>query len=249
MQLLHPDDREWVLALVDHCNRTAEPFRAEYRLVHRDGRVVWVQDESLVVCDEDGRPLFTQGYLLDVTERKEAEQRLVAEQGVARVLAEATGLAEATPALIGGRLRRARLAVGDALAARPRGRRPPLERRDLPARRGSRRPGRGRRREPIWEDAGEPGTFAAPVLLRSELLGVLEFTGAARAGREPAADGQRDREPARAVRRAQAGGDEAVASGAARRADRPAEPEALPRSRRPGARAGAARRVAHMPSC
>ena len=70
MKLLHPDDRERVLALVDHCNRTAEPFRAEYRLVSRDGRAVWVQDESLVVCDEDGRPLFTQGYLLDVTERR-----------------------------------------------------------------------------------------------------------------------------------------------------------------------------------
>jgi diguanylate cyclase (GGDEF)-like protein len=73
-KLLHPDDRDRILTQVDHCNRTAEPFRAEYRLIARDGRTVWVQDESLVVCDENGRPLFTQGYLLDITDRKDAEE-------------------------------------------------------------------------------------------------------------------------------------------------------------------------------
>src|ERR1043166_5147943 len=73
VKLLHPDDRERVLELVDHCNHTGEPFRADYRLIRADGCVVWVQDESLVVRDEEGRPLFTQGYLLDVTEKKEAE--------------------------------------------------------------------------------------------------------------------------------------------------------------------------------
>jgi diguanylate cyclase (GGDEF)-like protein/PAS domain S-box-containing protein len=94
-KLLHPDDRDRVLALVDHCNRTADPFRAEYRLVARDGRVVWVQDESLVQRGPDGRLLFTQGYLLDITERKEAEQRLAAEHGAARVLTEALTVEEA----------------------------------------------------------------------------------------------------------------------------------------------------------
>src|SRR5690349_20907686 len=55
-KLLHPDDRERVLALVDHCNKTGEPFRADYRLLRADGAVVWVQDESLVVRDEEGTP-------------------------------------------------------------------------------------------------------------------------------------------------------------------------------------------------
>jgi diguanylate cyclase (GGDEF)-like protein/PAS domain S-box-containing protein len=82
-KLLHPDDRERVLAQVDHCNTTAEPFRSEYRLIARDGRTVWVQDESLVVCDDNGRPLFTQGYLLDITDRKRAEdERRWAEEQV-----------------------------------------------------------------------------------------------------------------------------------------------------------------------
>jgi Diguanylate cyclase, GGDEF domain/PAS fold len=85
---------------VEHCNETAEPFRAEYRLIARDGRTVWVQDESLVVSDRDGRPLFTQGYLLDITARKRSEQRLAAEHAVARVVAEATTLEEAAPRIV-----------------------------------------------------------------------------------------------------------------------------------------------------
>ena len=96
-KLLHPDDRDRILALVAHCNETAEPFVAEYRLIGRDARTIWVQDESLVVQDADGRKLFTQGYLLDITARKESEQRLAAAHGVARAIAEAETIEEAAP--------------------------------------------------------------------------------------------------------------------------------------------------------
>jgi diguanylate cyclase (GGDEF)-like protein/PAS domain S-box-containing protein len=99
-KLLHPDDRERILALVAHCNETAEPFEAEYRLITRDGRTVWVQDESLVVQDADGRKLFTQGYLLDITARKESEQRLAAAHAVARVTSEAETTGEAAPQIV-----------------------------------------------------------------------------------------------------------------------------------------------------
>jgi diguanylate cyclase (GGDEF)-like protein/PAS domain S-box-containing protein len=99
-KLLHPDDYDRILALVAHCNETAEPFVAEYRLITRDGRTVWVQDESLVVQDVDGRKLFTQGYLLDITARKESEQRLAAAHAVARVLAEAEATEQAAPQIV-----------------------------------------------------------------------------------------------------------------------------------------------------
>jgi diguanylate cyclase (GGDEF)-like protein/PAS domain S-box-containing protein len=160
-RLLHPDDRGRVLALVDHCNRTGDPFRAEYRLIRTDGEVVWVQDESLVVCDDDGRPLFTQGYLLDVTERKQAERRLVVEQSVARVLAESTSLDDAVirvTAVVCEAFEWQSGSVslrdtGEGLAARV-----------------------WATAAPAWDDA-QGGSIAVPVLLRSELLGVLEFAG------------------------------------------------------------------------
>ena len=38
-----------------------------------DGSIVWVQDETYLVRDEDGEPLYVQGFLHDITERKQAE--------------------------------------------------------------------------------------------------------------------------------------------------------------------------------
>ncbi len=43
----------------------------EYRCVARDGRVVWVRDEAIIMVDNEGRPRFRQGILLDITEHTE----------------------------------------------------------------------------------------------------------------------------------------------------------------------------------
>nr|WP_166175806.1 PAS domain S-box protein [Rubrobacter tropicus] len=76
VRLLHPDDRERVLAEDERTERTGEPFREEYRQYTRDGRIVWVRDEATLVPDEEGHPLYWQGVILDVTERKRTEEAL-----------------------------------------------------------------------------------------------------------------------------------------------------------------------------
>ena len=60
----------------DRSNATGEPFKSEYRLIHRDGHVVWVHDEAVLVegPGEGGR--IWQGVMTDVTERKALEERL-----------------------------------------------------------------------------------------------------------------------------------------------------------------------------
>jgi diguanylate cyclase (GGDEF)-like protein/PAS domain S-box-containing protein len=75
-RLLHPEDRERVLAAHAHTHATHEPLSLEYRLIARDGHVVHLRDEGVVVIDEDGRPLYLQGYLLDITREREAELQL-----------------------------------------------------------------------------------------------------------------------------------------------------------------------------
>ena len=75
-RILHPDDRDRVLAGFAEARLEGAPFRADYRLVRPDGSSVWVHDESVVVRDESGEPLYRQGYLLDISRRKEAEERL-----------------------------------------------------------------------------------------------------------------------------------------------------------------------------
>ncbi len=75
-RLLHPEDRERVLAAHARTHETHEPLSLEYRLIARDGRVVHLRDEGVIVVDEHGKPLYLHGYLLDITREREAEQQL-----------------------------------------------------------------------------------------------------------------------------------------------------------------------------
>ncbi|MEW6058578.1 MAG: PAS domain-containing protein [Actinomycetota bacterium] len=75
-EMLHPDDRERVQAASDRCEKTGEPFDQEYRIVAKNGRVVWLHSKSTLVRDQGGRPRFWHGVALDVTARKEAEESL-----------------------------------------------------------------------------------------------------------------------------------------------------------------------------
>jgi PAS domain S-box-containing protein len=74
--LLAPEDREPVTAAFVRSIEAREPWRAEYRIHTPDGRTVWIHDETTVLRAEDGEPLYVQGVLFDITERKLAEQAL-----------------------------------------------------------------------------------------------------------------------------------------------------------------------------
>ncbi|HET7128568.1 MAG TPA: diguanylate cyclase, partial [Gaiellaceae bacterium] len=76
VKLLHPEDRARVLAAHEHTHSTHEPLSIEYRLKARDGHYVWIRDAGVVVTDEDGVPMYLQGYLLDISPEREAEEEL-----------------------------------------------------------------------------------------------------------------------------------------------------------------------------
>jgi PAS domain S-box-containing protein len=76
LQTVHPDDVERVLAEIARTNVTGEPFRMEYRKVARDGRVIWILDEGVLVRDDAGQPNYWQTVQLDITDRKRAEEGL-----------------------------------------------------------------------------------------------------------------------------------------------------------------------------
>jgi len=75
-RLIHPDDRERVLEAQRHYTESGEIFEEEYRAVARDGGLLWIRDICMVVIDEDGTPLYSQGFLLDITEQKQAELKV-----------------------------------------------------------------------------------------------------------------------------------------------------------------------------
>jgi diguanylate cyclase (GGDEF)-like protein/PAS domain S-box-containing protein len=72
---IHPDDRDAALEREALAAVTGE-LTAEYRMIGPDGRVVWIRDHAVTVYDADGTPLYFQGFMEDVTERKRAEAEL-----------------------------------------------------------------------------------------------------------------------------------------------------------------------------
>ncbi len=55
---------------------TGEPFKVEYRIRTQDGQTKWIYDEAWLLRDASGKPLFWQGFMIDITERKHAEMEL-----------------------------------------------------------------------------------------------------------------------------------------------------------------------------
>jgi PAS domain S-box-containing protein len=77
----HAEDRDAVIAETTRSVEAGEPFEMEYRMLDRQGRVVWVRDHaSALLQAESGRVLIHQGVLVDITEsvrlRDEIRSRL-----------------------------------------------------------------------------------------------------------------------------------------------------------------------------
>ena len=73
-RVIHPEDVGCVRAAERASRAAGRPFELEYRVVRADGTVRWVLDLMQTVTDDAGRPLYEQGFLVDVTNRKESEQ-------------------------------------------------------------------------------------------------------------------------------------------------------------------------------
>ena len=73
-ELVHPDDLEGLEAWYESFWETGQPETSEYRMVRRDGRVVWVRDHATMLKDAEGKPRVIQGVIHDITEAKAAEE-------------------------------------------------------------------------------------------------------------------------------------------------------------------------------
>jgi diguanylate cyclase (GGDEF)-like protein/PAS domain S-box-containing protein len=92
LEIIHPEDRERVLAEDRRTDETLEPFRTEYRIFASDGRVLWMRDEAVAVRDEEGNPLYWIGVLLDITEQRLAQEALEESEEIHRRQAQELAL-------------------------------------------------------------------------------------------------------------------------------------------------------------
>src|SRR5216683_2802503 len=72
---VHPDDREWALQFCQTATAEKRDHEFEYRMIAADGSVVWLRDLVTVVVEGD-RVTRVRGVMLDLTNRKQAEEAL-----------------------------------------------------------------------------------------------------------------------------------------------------------------------------
>jgi two-component system cell cycle sensor histidine kinase/response regulator CckA len=73
---VHPDDREHVLEFDAQFIANGGSFRAEYRMLSREGKVLWFRDEAVTLSDAAGNTPVMQGVLYNITEHKHLEDQL-----------------------------------------------------------------------------------------------------------------------------------------------------------------------------
>ena len=90
-QQIHPDDKERWSTEAAAMFLSGKPLRSAYRVLARDGRVVWFHCEARLVRRDDGRPWFVHGVGFDITELKQAEEALQEERNLVSALFETVG--------------------------------------------------------------------------------------------------------------------------------------------------------------
>ena len=75
-RLIHGDDQERIAKAFQLSHENNLPFTEEYRIVRRDGSVIWVKEDSNLIKSENGDPLYWQGVLFDITRDKQNEAAL-----------------------------------------------------------------------------------------------------------------------------------------------------------------------------
>jgi PAS domain S-box-containing protein len=98
-QIIHPDDREKVLLLLEEATHSGD-FNERFRIVSLDGQLRWIWAHGFPVRDSNGRILRLVGTALDITNQKRTEEEVARNLSLAEsARSEADALRQATLAL------------------------------------------------------------------------------------------------------------------------------------------------------
>jgi PAS domain S-box-containing protein len=82
--VIHPDDRALCERVTQDAVANRRSYCLEYRVLHKDGSVRWASERTQPIYDDSGRPLYIDGVIFDITERKNAEAALAASHAALR---------------------------------------------------------------------------------------------------------------------------------------------------------------------
>ena len=74
--IIHPDDRRHVRDTIEGSVAAEKPWDVQYRIIHRDGNIRWVQERGRPFSP-DGEIRYLDGFIFDITSRKQAEDALL----------------------------------------------------------------------------------------------------------------------------------------------------------------------------
>ncbi len=77
-QLIHEGDIQFVREQIDYSIRERQPYSLDFRITHKNGQLVWVNESGQPVFDKDGQLLYLDGITTDISEKKQAEEALKA---------------------------------------------------------------------------------------------------------------------------------------------------------------------------
>ena len=88
---IYPDDKQRWSTEAAEMFLSGKPLKSAYRVLARDGRVLWFHCEAEMIRREDGRPWFIHGVGVDITELKQAEEALQEERNVLSAILDIVG--------------------------------------------------------------------------------------------------------------------------------------------------------------
>ncbi|MDR3727188.1 MAG: PAS domain S-box protein [Terracidiphilus sp.] len=85
---VHPDDQERVKRNLELVLQGEQIYDLEHRIVRPDGTILWTHSQAELFLDAEGRPKTLLGTTLDITERKQAEEKLLESKELLRLFIE-----------------------------------------------------------------------------------------------------------------------------------------------------------------
>ncbi len=73
IKCVHPEDQERITQEYARSHKYGTAFAEEYRMIRRDGRTIWIKEDTNLIRDKDGNPSYWQGILLDITKERETQ--------------------------------------------------------------------------------------------------------------------------------------------------------------------------------
>jgi PAS domain S-box-containing protein len=88
---IHPDDKQRWSSEAAEMFLTGNTLRSAYRVISKDGYVLWFRCEAKMIRKDDGEPWFIHGVGFDITDLKRTEEALQEERNVVSAILDTVG--------------------------------------------------------------------------------------------------------------------------------------------------------------